>query len=74
MTEVYLDNNATTRPLPEVRAAVLRALDEGYGNPSSARFGQRRRCATDRTRQNSSSQAHRFITIERIERPGGTTE
>ena len=33
--EVYLDNNATTRPLPKVRAAVLSALGEEFGNPSS---------------------------------------
>ena len=31
---VYLDNNATTRPLPEVREAVGHAL-EVHGNPSS---------------------------------------
>lgn len=33
--EVYLDNNATTRPLPEVRAAMLSALGDEFGNPSS---------------------------------------
>ena len=33
-SEVYLDNNATTPPLPEVRAAVLNALG-AFGNPSS---------------------------------------
>ncbi len=33
--EVYLDNNATTPPLPEVRAAVLNAL-AAFGNPSSS--------------------------------------
>ncbi|MCY3680272.1 MAG: cysteine desulfurase family protein [Gemmatimonadetes bacterium] len=36
MREVYLDNNATTRPLPEVREAMMRVLDEDFGNPSSA--------------------------------------
>jgi cysteine desulfurase len=35
MRQVYLDNNATTRPLPEVREAVLAALDRNFGNPSS---------------------------------------
>ena len=35
-TEIYLDNNATSRPLPEVREAMLEALDAGFGNPSSA--------------------------------------
>ena len=36
MREVYLDNNATTRPLPEVREAMMRVLGENFGNPSSA--------------------------------------
>lgn len=35
-TEIYLDNNATTQPLPEVRAAVLNAMGGGFGNPSSS--------------------------------------
>jgi cysteine desulfurase len=34
--EIYFDNNATTKPLPEVRKAMLEALSEGFGNPSSA--------------------------------------
>ncbi len=34
-SEVYLDNNATTPSLPEVRAAVLNALG-AFGNPSSS--------------------------------------
>ena len=33
--EIYLDNNATTRVLPEVGNAVARAMRDGYGNPSS---------------------------------------
>lgn len=36
MREIYLDNNATTRPTPSVVRAVLRALNETGGNPSSA--------------------------------------
>jgi len=32
---IYLDNNATTEPLPEVRDAVLRAVSLGPANPSS---------------------------------------
>lgn len=35
MTEVYLDNNATTQPLPEVVRAMARAMSESHGNPSS---------------------------------------
>lgn len=38
--EVYLDNNATTRVLPEIAEAMLPFLSEHYGNPSSIhRFG-----------------------------------
>ena len=35
MTEIYLDNNSTTQPLPEVSETVARHLCESYGNPSS---------------------------------------
>ncbi|HEY6363741.1 MAG TPA: cysteine desulfurase NifS [Candidatus Binatia bacterium] len=39
-SEIYFDNNATTRPLPEVVAAMSPYLTEFYGNPSSIhRFG-----------------------------------
>jgi cysteine desulfurase len=49
--EIYLDNNATTRPLPAVRAAMYEALDEGFGNPSSDHArGQRARDALHRAR------------------------
>jgi cysteine desulfurase len=38
---IDLDNNATTRPLPEVVAAVRRVLEEHWANPSSVhRAGQ----------------------------------
>ncbi len=33
--EIYLDNNATTRVLPEVAEAVAGAMHDGCGNPSS---------------------------------------
>jgi cysteine desulfurase len=42
---VYLDNNATTKPLPEVVQAVLSALETDYANPASphaAGFASRR--------------------------------
>jgi cysteine desulfurase len=32
---IYLDNNATTRPAPEVVAAMMPYLGERFGNPSS---------------------------------------
>jgi cysteine desulfurase len=35
VSEIYLDNNATTQPLPEVVETVARHLRESYGNPSS---------------------------------------
>lgn len=38
---IYLDHNATTRPLEVVMAAARRAMEERWGNPSSAhRVGQ----------------------------------
>src|SRR5438445_13167500 len=52
MDLVYLDNNATTRPAPEVVAAMLPYLTEWYGNPSSVhRFGQRARQGIDEARE-----------------------
>jgi len=51
MDLVYLDNNATTRPAPEVVEAMLPYLTEWYGNASSVhRFGQRSRQAIDEAR------------------------
>jgi len=34
--EIYLDNNATTKPLEEVCDAIVGALGDGFGNPSSS--------------------------------------
>src|SRR3954454_22118395 len=51
MDLVYLDNNATTKPAPEVVAEMTPYLTEWYGNPSSVhRFGQRARQAIDEAR------------------------
>lgn len=51
MDLVYLDNNATTRPAPEVVAAMLPYLTDLYGNPSSVhRFGQLSRRGIDEAR------------------------
>jgi len=48
MDVVYLDNNATTMPAPQVVAAMVPFLSETWGNPSSVhRFGQRARQAID---------------------------
>ena len=51
MDVVYLDNNATTKPAPEVVAEMMPFLTEWYGNPSSVhRFGQRARQSIDEAR------------------------
>lgn len=51
MHPIYLDNNATTRPAPQVVEAMMPYLSEWYGNPSSVhRFGQRSRQAIDAAR------------------------
>ncbi|MBL4590599.1 MAG: cysteine desulfurase [Phycisphaerales bacterium] len=48
---IYLDNNATTRPLPEVIAAVNAALTETWHNPSSThRAGQNAKHAIENAR------------------------
>ena len=49
---IYLDHNATTPPGLEVRAAMARALDELWGNPSSVHGpGRRARAAVEDARQ-----------------------
>jgi cysteine desulfurase len=40
--EVYLDNNATTRPHPDVVRAVASLVSEDFGNPSSVHSAGRR--------------------------------
>ena len=35
MTEIYLDNSATTKVDPQVAACALQLMEEEYGNPSS---------------------------------------
>lgn len=48
---VYLDCNASTPVLPRVREAMLRALAEGFGNPSADHvYGRRARAFVDRAR------------------------
>ena len=42
LSEIYLDNNATTNPLPEVIEAVAQTMADGFGNPSSAHSMGRR--------------------------------
>jgi cysteine desulfurase len=53
---VYLDNNASTRPAPEVVAAMLPFLRDSYGNASSVhREGRAAREAMDRAREQVSA-------------------
>ena len=53
--EIYFDNNASTRPLPEVTEAMHEAMGEGFGNPSSAHSaGERARCRMDLARKRTS--------------------
>ncbi len=48
---VYLDNNATTAPDPRVVEAVVAALRDGWGNPSSGHLaGRRARALVDAAR------------------------
>lgn len=52
MNLTYLDNNATTKPAPDVVAAMTECLTESWGNPSSAhRFGQEARRKIDEARE-----------------------
>ena len=51
-TRIYLDNNATTQPLPTVTEAVMLALETLWGNPSSIhRIGQEARHKVDLARE-----------------------
>ncbi len=48
---IYLDNNATTQPLPEVIAAMRDLMEHAWGNPSSVhRVGVDAREAVERAR------------------------
>lgn len=49
---LYLDNNATTRPLEEVQQAALFAMQDCFGNPSSAHsLGEKTRTLLSEARQ-----------------------
>ena len=54
--EIYFDNNATTRPLPEVTEAMCEAMGEEFGNPSSAHSaGERARHRMELARKRTSN-------------------
>jgi cysteine desulfurase len=72
MPPIYLDNNATTKPAPEVVQAMLPFLTEFYGNPSSVhRFGGFGRKAIDDARAAVAALVHCKET-ELIFTGGGT--
>ena len=53
--EIYFDNNATTKPLPEVMEAMCEAMGEQFGNPSSAHSaGERARHHMELARKRTS--------------------
>ncbi len=53
---IYLDYNATTPVLPEVREAMMPYLTSEWGNPSSAyRFGARAKAAIEKAREQVAS-------------------
>ena len=56
MKKIYLDHNATTPLHPEVLEAMLPALRENYGNPSSVHsFGRTSRVQLDEARDKIAS-------------------
>lgn len=71
--EIYFDNNATTRPLPEVVEAVRRAQVDSFGNPSSVhQHGTRTRNALGRAREQVADFLH--SKPELVIFTSGTTE
>jgi cysteine desulfurase len=73
MRAVYLDNNATTRPDPEVVAAMLTCLTEDFGNPSSAHdFGTTSRLALKQARERVRALLGAAFSEEILFTSGGT--
>lgn len=69
---IYLDNNATTKPLPEVVEAMLPFLREEYANPSSMhRMGQQARHGVECARE-AVAQLIRATPREIVFTSGGT--
>jgi len=56
MTEIYLDNNATTQLTTEVKSYIKQLLEKGFGNPSSSHsLGKSWRSIIELARQNVAS-------------------
>lgn len=70
---IYLDHNATTPVLPEVREAMLPYLSDEWGNPSSSyRFGSKLKGAMERAREQVADLIGAKSTREIIFTSGGT--
>ncbi|KHE66673.1 cysteine desulfurase family protein, partial [Halobacillus sp. BBL2006] len=61
---IYLDNSATTHPLPEVLESYQKVADQYYANPSSVhRFGSE----AERLLQHSRNQAAQLLGVDPYE-------
>ena len=70
---IYLDNNATTRVMPEVLEAMIPYLTASYGNPSSAySFARESREAIERAREQVAGLVGAADANEIIFTSGGT--
>ncbi len=73
MERIYFDNNATTVPAPEVRAAMAPYLGEIFGNPSSGhRDGERARAGVEQAREQAAALLH--CPADRLVFTSGGTE
>lgn len=69
---IYLDNNATTQPLPEVTQKVAEAHERYWANPSSVhRFGQQVRQQMELARQQLATLIH-TVPRQLVLTSGGT--
>jgi cysteine desulfurase len=70
---IYLDHNATTPVLPEVREAMLPYLSEEWGNPSSSyRFGSKLKSVIERARESVAELVGAHSPREILFTSGGT--
>jgi cysteine desulfurase len=72
VTEIYLDNSATTRPYPEAIEAATRAMTDFYANPSSSHLPGRQSCKELRKARRSVSRALGCLESEVFFTSGGT--
>jgi len=73
MTDIYLDNNATTPLFPKVAEKILEVLSNGYGNPSSAhRIGRLAKSIVEDAREQIAGLVSASSVNEVIFTSGGT--